>query len=316
MGISGLAKRTAPPTRPASPADNLKVTEQKWFMPNGLIGTKPGTAPFSKKYYGQISPKSANQTGKVQTAAHLAQVIDAGYNAGAFGPVSIVPVKVREGGKVTKAYLMTISGTEAVSGQATGWLTNLKAGFGQSSAGLRNARAAINATVPVGARLIIAGHSQGGMIAQQLAVDPVVRAKVRVTDIVTFGSPKVALGNSAAVRSALKDTQVSMFEASGDPTPFVGPPAPPALRTLLAARKRIDIGTSFDAKKDGPLYGIQTHSNEYNSEKNKELAQYNPLASKRSESKLSLEFNPKERMFFSSAVKPFDPAKTPPKFWK
>ncbi len=316
MGIISSAKSGSPVARPASPADKLKVTKEKWFMPNGLIGTKPGTGPFSKKYYGQVSPKSANQTGKVQTAAHLAQTVDAGYNAGAFGPISIVPVKVRESGQVTKAYLMTISGTETVTGQATGWKTNLQAGFGQPNAGLKNARAAINATVPVGARLIIAGHSQGGMIAQQLAVDPVVRRKVNVTDVVTFGAPKVAMGNSDAVRAALKETKLSMFEASGDPTPFVGPPAPPALRTLLAERKRIDVSTSFDIKKDGPLYGIKTHNNEYSSEQNKELAQYNPLASKKSESKVSLEFNPRERMFFSSQVKPFEPAKTPPKFWK
>jgi len=45
------------------------------------------------------------------------------------------------------------------------------------------------AGVPAGARLLLVGHSQGGIVATRLAADPVVRARWRVTHVVAAGSP-------------------------------------------------------------------------------------------------------------------------------
>ncbi|HYO73397.1 MAG TPA: hypothetical protein VEU33_45760, partial [Archangium sp.] len=101
---------------------------------------KPGH--LANTFHGQVGA-SSNRTGKIGGAAELAQFVNAGYNGGRFGPVSITPATLREGNSSKPVHLVGISGTEAVDNQSTGWITNLKAGFEQNNPGLRNARDAI-----------------------------------------------------------------------------------------------------------------------------------------------------------------------------
>ena len=108
--------------------------------------------------------------------------------------MSITPATLREGKKATPVHLVGSSGTEDVSNQSTGWITNLKSGFEQNNPGLRNAKDAILRTVPAGSNLVLAGHSQGGMIAQQLAADPDIKRRYHVISTTTFGSPLIGLG--------------------------------------------------------------------------------------------------------------------------
>jgi len=69
--------------------------------------------------------------------------------------------------------------------------------------------------IPSGAKLHIAGHSQGGMVAQNLAVDPrVKRMGLEVSTVITFGSPDTFLG-------ANPDTKYIMFAHENDWIPRI-----------------------------------------------------------------------------------------------
>ena len=65
-------------------------------------------------------------------------------------------------------------------------------GFEQNNLYLRNTRNAILDAVPKGANLVIAGHSLGGMVAQQVAADSTIKSKYNVLNTVTYGSPLIS----------------------------------------------------------------------------------------------------------------------------
>ena len=84
------------------------------------------------------------------------------------------------------------------------------------------ARAAL-LQLPTPSRVLLVGHSQGGMVAQALAGDPTLRATgVRVDAVVTAGAPRMAVAIPPGVaRLAL--------ENDGDPVPRLGALVGPGL---------------------------------------------------------------------------------------
>ena len=69
--------------------------------------------------------------------------------------------------------------------------------------------------LPPGAVLHIAGHSQGGMVAQNLAVDPRLKDRgIRVKSVTTFGSPDT-------LQRANPDTKYTMFQQWADPVGYI-----------------------------------------------------------------------------------------------
>jgi len=244
-------------------------------LKNNFPGQKPGT----------LSP---NQTGQIDNAAHLAQFVKAGYNKGQHGPVSIVPATIHQGDKTTPVHLVGISGTEPVKGQSTGWMTNLKIGNELSNPGLRNARAAILQSLPNGGKVVLAGHSQGGMVAQQLAADKKLKkAGVDVIDTVAFGSPLIAAGR--------RNGEVHRVTAFLDPVPsaslgsvFLGPWA-------SAGNQRIG-----NNQKMNPL---KAHTVEYFNEANPRLTSMDAMGRKNAAEPASISFDPKDRVFFTSPTK-------------
>ncbi|MFJ6001576.1 hypothetical protein [Arthrobacter sp. NPDC092385] len=91
------------------------------------------------------------------------------------------------------AYIVSIPGTQAwtPSGDTPADLTgNLEVASGQSSTASEAVRLAmIGAGVPSDAPVLLSGHSQGGMIAMELAGDAAFRDRFEVTNVMTFGSP-------------------------------------------------------------------------------------------------------------------------------
>lgn len=81
-------------------------------------------------------------------------------------------------------------------GASAGWDSNLRAMAGTESAAMADVRAAMRtAGVPPGARVLLVGHSQGGLTAAQLAADPSFNAvggvpgTYDVTHVFSVGSP-------------------------------------------------------------------------------------------------------------------------------
>jgi hypothetical protein len=91
------------------------------------------------------------------------------------------------------SYIVSIPGTQtwAPSSATPADLTgNLEVASGQSSTASEAVRLAMmEAGIPSGAPVLLSGHSQGGMIAMELAGDPAFRDRFAVTNVLTFGSP-------------------------------------------------------------------------------------------------------------------------------
>ncbi|MFQ4147590.1 hypothetical protein AAGW05_02650 [Arthrobacter sp. LAPM80] len=105
--------------------------------------------------------------------------------------VRIVKVEQPDG---SFAYIVNVPGTETNSANGNknplDYTSNLRLVSGQSSAASKAvAEAMANAGIPSNAPVMLVGHSQGGMIAQELATDKSFTQKFNVTNVLTAGSP-------------------------------------------------------------------------------------------------------------------------------
>ncbi len=138
----------------------------------------------------------AKQTVTFTNAAELARLVQLGYSyRQPDGPISITKgtLKTKSWWTVTTktVYVVCLSGTDLAFNQSTGIGTDLLAGFELDNCYIRNVRSAILEAVPKGANLIIAGHSLGGMVAQQAAADSTIKKNYNVLNTVTYGSPLI-----------------------------------------------------------------------------------------------------------------------------
>ena len=129
-----------------------------------------------------------------ENAAQIAQLVEDGYNKGTKGPITVTQGTLVKGSRTTEVYLVTLSGTEIVFNQSTEVLTDLLSGFNLKSAYYYNVVNVITKNIPKNANLILAGHSLGGMIAQQVSADSTIKYRYNVLNVVTFGSPLLAYG--------------------------------------------------------------------------------------------------------------------------
>lgn len=290
-----VGQGTAGTSKAAGKSDGFEVAQANATPSRSRpVASRPDPATLASTAYGQ-SGASPNQTGRVGSAAELAQTVFAGYNGGRNGPVSITPATIREGDKATPAHLVTISGTEGVEGQSTGWITNLRSGFEQNNPGLRNARDAILRTVPEGSNLVLAGHSQGGMIAQQLAADPEIQKRYNVISTVAYGSPLIAPGR--------REGEVHRIAAAGDPVPRLSAASVLPITGDWARLGQQDIRTDFPINQLDPRTygrGIDAHMKDYTNESNPDLARMDALGRVNPRVPATIEFNPADRVFFTS----------------
>jgi dienelactone hydrolase len=108
--------------------------------------------------------------------------------------------------------------TSSLSGRSEPWdmTSNIAAMVGQASDSERGARAALSAAGVTNAdRIVVVGHSQGGLVAQRLASDP----QLRVSDVVLVGSPQTP-------GSVAPGVHVVALEHRNDPIPALGGMAP------------------------------------------------------------------------------------------
>lgn len=127
-------------------------------------------------------------------AAEVFNYVHDGYNQGVKGPITVAKATLKKGLSKKAVYLVTLSGTEMVFNQSTEVLTDLFSGFNLKNAYYYNVVNVILANIPKGANIVLAGHSLGGMIAQQVAADATVKARYNILNVVTFGSPLLAAG--------------------------------------------------------------------------------------------------------------------------
>ena len=124
-------------------------------------------------------------------------------------------VTVGEDGTTTRSWTVDIRGTQSFAIGQSGpqdMTTNLQGVAGMASDQLNAIMEAMDAAgIPPEEAVEFAGHSQGGIMAAQLAADPAVRARYNVVSVVTAGSPTATVAPS--------DVPVLSYENSGDIVP-------------------------------------------------------------------------------------------------
>ena len=144
----------------------------------------------------------AGETVTLDDVADLARLVQLGYHDWqSEGPISITQGTIEKvkkswfGWKTVSSedvYVVCFSGTDTdVENQTTGYWTDLLVGFEQDNRYIQNIRDAVTSTIPEGSNIIFAGHSLGGMVAQQAASDDTIKANYNVLNTVTFGSPLI-----------------------------------------------------------------------------------------------------------------------------
>lgn len=124
-------------------------------------------------------------------------------------------VTVGDDGETIRSWTVDIRGTQSFAIGQTGpqdMTTNLQGVAGMSSDQLVAIKEAMSAAgIAPGEAVEFAGHSQGGIMAVQMAADPSVRARYNVVSVVTAGSPTATI--------APGDVPVLSYENSGDIVP-------------------------------------------------------------------------------------------------
>ena len=160
---------------------------------------------------GCFASATNNQT--FTNAPQLYTYVRDGYNWGVQGPITITQGTLKAGSSSKTVYLVTLSGTEIALNQSTEVVTDLLSGFNLESTYYRNVVKTIKNNVPRNANLILAGHSLGGMIAQQVAANSEIKSGYNVLNTVCFGSPLLSAGSREGTVRRLGDVS--------DPVPYL-----------------------------------------------------------------------------------------------
>ncbi len=137
------------------------------------------------------------ETITMENAAQMATLTKVGYaDYQTAGPISITEGRMTYntywGSEDKEVYVVALSGTETiVENQTTTIKEDLLSGFELCNEYKSNVKNAIIDRIPAGSNIILAGHSLGGMVAQQIAADKYIKDNYEVLNTVTFGSPLI-----------------------------------------------------------------------------------------------------------------------------
>ena len=108
--------------------------------------------------------------------------------------LTLTKVLLHRGGSSSLAYLLTLDGTRFMLSNYNNPAACVLSSLNMGSIYLSEAKKVLLNNVPAGSKLLLAGHSLGGMIAQQLASDKTVRARYQIVNTLTAGSPAILTG--------------------------------------------------------------------------------------------------------------------------
>ncbi|OQY90399.1 MAG: hypothetical protein B6D38_03660 [Anaerolineae bacterium UTCFX1] len=193
---------------------------------------------------GAESPSTNQPPKNMQELAKMVQDLYIRDEKGNYTPIRVIQIGPNE-------YLMLIAGTQR--GQdANNWNSAVRSGLGLPGDYLKQCKS-IALTLPVGAVINFAGHSQGGMMGNQLAADPEVQEHLKVKSVTTFGSP---------VNAKPQDNVVyKRYAAKGDVVPLGSNEVLDVLNPLNNRDKEIqdleqhEIPGDKDLKKAHDIYG-------------------------------------------------------------
>ncbi len=225
---------------------------------------------------------SATNEQTFTTAPQLYTYVRDGYNWGVQGPITITRGTLKSGASSKTVYLVTLSGTEIALNQSTEVITDLLSGFNLESTYYRNVVKTIKNNVPRNSNLILAGHSLGGMIAQQVAANSEIKSGYNVLNTVCFGSPLLSAGSREGVVRRLGDIS--------DPVPYLS-------GSLFNNTLWAIMGLNRENGGYGPL-GIHAHNLSY--ARSDVWGRYDVTGTKYGGAKLILDLD--TRVFYQSPI--------------
>ena len=190
------------------------------IRPNGLGSLMPSRVLDARTQSALAAmPDAAPDThyeGVATSADTIEHIVDMHGGDADNGEIAIEEhLTVGEDGTTTRSWTVDIRGTQSFAIGQSGpqdMTTNLQGVAGMASDQLDAIMEAMDAAgIPPEEAVEFAGHSQGGIMAAQLAADPAVRARYNVVSVVTAGSPTATVAPS--------DVPVLSYENSGDIVP-------------------------------------------------------------------------------------------------
>lgn len=214
--LTGLGRGSGPSYGVA-----IKAADGHTCVHTGGIGLylSPGKARDRTTATLDSMPDAAPDThyeGTATSADLIEHIVDMHGGDADNGEIAIEEhVTIGEDGTQTRSWTVDIRGTQSFAIGQKGpqdMTTNLQGVGGMDSDQLYAIQEAMkDAGIAPGEAVEFAGHSQGGIMAAQLAADPDVRARYNVVSVVTAGSPTATI--------APTDVPVLSYENSGDIVP-------------------------------------------------------------------------------------------------
>jgi hypothetical protein len=126
------------------------------------------------------------------------------------------PIRVIKTGE--NEYLILVTGTEAGK-QAHNWNSAARSGLGLESDYEKQLKG-ILLGLPAGAIINLAGHSQGGIVSNNVVADKDVQDHLKIKSVTTFGSP-VSAEPQGNIGPDGKPVEYKRYAAWGDPVPLL-----------------------------------------------------------------------------------------------
>lgn len=130
-------------------------------------------------------------------------------------PVRIVPATLTRNGEDRPVYLIGMLGVKNVRGQVNSVLNTFFAAFNKNNSYYNLVKNTIFSEIPAGSSLVFAGHSLGGMVAQQLRADADLAAQYEILNVLTAGSPFIIVKGGEGSLHRIVD--------KNDAIPFLSP---------------------------------------------------------------------------------------------
>lgn len=193
--------------------------------------------------------------------------------------IRIVPAKLTKDGKTTDIYLIGLVGLSFSTSNVNSYLASVFSSMNLGNEYLSRIETTILNNIPSGSKLVLACHSLGGMVAQQLVCNKEIKEKYEIIHVLTAGSPYIPSNNPEGTLIRLVD--------KNDVVPYM------SIASIFAFSKQKDA-----VKEDGGFTAMPRSAHNLSYLKEDVWGKYDALGYKKGNAQVSFDNN--DTMFFST----------------
>lgn len=131
-------------------------------------------------------------------------------------PIRIIPATLKQDGKTTRIYLIGLVGVETQKGQVNVFKNTIPSAFNETNPYTELIIKTVKEKIPAGSKIVFAGHSLGGMVAQQVIADPELTDNYDILYTITAGSPYIMVKGE-------REGELNRLADKYDAVPFLSP---------------------------------------------------------------------------------------------